>query len=121
MRGTTMGRVTDAAFLVLTLGRRHLLAPGLPHRVFGQLFTFHRWGYGLPGELRSAATRSPKRVALIDDERTVTYGELVRRSEELAAALSTHFDVKPGDRVALLARNHVGFVEAAVAIATVGA
>jgi acyl-coenzyme A synthetase/AMP-(fatty) acid ligase len=49
----------------------------------------------------------------------VTYGDLVRRSEQLAAALAA--DLKPGQRVGLLARNHVGFVEAAVAIATVGA
>jgi hypothetical protein len=58
-----MGKLTDAAFLVATLARRQLLTPGLPHRVFRQLYTFHDWGYGLPGELRSAASRSPKRVA----------------------------------------------------------
>ena len=114
-----MGKLTDAAFLVATLARRRLLTPALPHRVFRQLYTFHEWGYGLPGELRSAASRSPGRTALIDDDRAVTYGELVRRSEQQAAVLRT--DLSPGDRVGLLARNHIGFVEAAVAIATVGA
>jgi acyl-CoA synthetase (AMP-forming)/AMP-acid ligase II len=107
----------DALFIASTMARRGLLTPGNPVRVVRQFAALGRWGFGLAGELRQAAARSPGRVAVIDDERRVTYAELLDRSSRLAAALP----VRAGDRVGLLCRNSARMLEAMIGVATRGA
>jgi acyl-CoA synthetase (AMP-forming)/AMP-acid ligase II len=107
----------DALFIASTMARRGLLTPGSPVRVVRQFAALGRWGFGLAGELRQAAARSPDRVAVIDDERQVTYAQLLDRSSRLAAALP----VKAGDRVGLLCRNSARMLEALIGVATRGA
>ncbi|GID27917.1 AMP-binding protein [Paractinoplanes brasiliensis] len=104
-------------FVARTMARRGLLTPGPPHRVARQLAALHTWKFGLAGELRQAAARSPARVALIDEGGVTTYGELLDRTSRLAAALP----VEPGDRVGILSRNSSAMVEALIAVATLGA
>ncbi|MBL7257470.1 AMP-binding protein [Actinoplanes sp. LDG1-01] len=104
-------------FVARTMARRGLLTPGPPHRVARQFAALHKWKFGLAGELRQAAARSPSRVALIDEGGPVTYGELLDRTARLAGALP----VAPGDRVGILARNSTAMVEALIGVATLGA
>ncbi|HEY6594388.1 MAG TPA: AMP-binding protein [Asanoa sp.] len=112
----------QAPFVVATLARRGLLRPGPPHRVAAQLLTLRRWGFGIAGELRQAAARTPGRAALIDEERgAVTYARLRERAEALASVLRDTYGIGCGDRIGILCRNHVGFVEALAAGALVGA
>ena len=73
----------EAAFIVATLIRRGMLHPDSPIRVARQLYALYRWGFGLHGEIRQAAARSPKRVAVVYELRSVTYGELLDRVERL--------------------------------------
>jgi acyl-CoA synthetase (AMP-forming)/AMP-acid ligase II len=82
----------DALFIAMTMARRGLLTPGRPDRVVRQFASLGRWGFGLAGELRQAAARSPRRIAVVDDERQVTYAELLDRSARLAAALASPTD-----------------------------
>lgn len=111
----------DAPFILRTLARRKLLAPGSPGRVIRQLNTLRRWGFGLYGEMRSAAARNPGRIALVDEHRSVTYGELDLRVRRLANALRAEHAVRPGARVGLLCNNSVGMVEAMMAVVALGA
>ena len=109
---------------LLTVGavmvRRGLLAPGPPHRQLSQLRSLHKWGFGLAGELRQAASRSPHQVAVIDEDRgEVTYGDLLRGSERASGLLRSK-GFRPGERVGLLARNHVGAIEIVTGAAAVG-
>ncbi|HEY3007855.1 MAG TPA: AMP-binding protein [Micromonosporaceae bacterium] len=113
--------IRDLPFVVATLARRGLLTPGPPHRMVAQLYALARWGFGLSGELRSAAARGSDRVALIDDDRVVTYGELVSRSERLAGSLRDAVRLREGNRIGLLCRNHAAMVEAMVAANLLGA
>ncbi|GAA4143122.1 hypothetical protein GCM10022251_01240 [Phytohabitans flavus] len=109
-------------FVVATLTRRGLLAPGSPLRVAAQLNALRRWGFSLSGELRQAAARDPERVAIIDERRgEVTYGRLLGNAERLARALRGTTGVQAGDRIGLLCRNHAGIVEAMVAGTLLGA
>ena len=112
-----LATLADTGFLVTTLARRGLIAPGPPVRVVRQLDQLRRWGFGLAGELRQAAARQPDRVAVIDDDGSRTYAELLDRSEKLARAL----EVGPGDRVGVLFRNSAAMIETLVAVTTVGA
>jgi len=61
--------------------------------------------------VQNNASKSPDRVALIDSStgREVTYGELGRRVNQLANALSEI--AQPGDRVGILAENLPEYVE----------
>ncbi|MEV6300108.1 AMP-binding protein [Actinoplanes sp. NPDC051861] len=109
----------DLTFIAATMAKRGLLVPGNPVRVVRQFGALGTWGFGLAGELRQAAARSPERVAVVDDERRVTYAQLLSRSERLAHALRA--TVSPGDRVGLLCRNSARMIEALVGVATLGA
>ncbi len=108
-------------FVLTTLARRGLIQPASPVRVAKQFAALRRWGFGLAGELRQAAAREPDRVAVVDDRRQVTYGELLDRAERLARALRATAGVEPGDRVGLLCRNSAGVVETMVAVTSLGA
>jgi acyl-CoA synthetase (AMP-forming)/AMP-acid ligase II len=111
----------EAAFLLQTLARRRLLRPGRPDKVVRQLNAFRRWGFSLTGEMRSAAARDPGRVAVIDEARSLTYGELATRSGRLANALRAGYGLGPGDRIGLLCRNSAAMVESMLAVGTIGA
>ncbi|MFN2320492.1 MAG: AMP-binding protein [Dermatophilaceae bacterium] len=106
---------------VLTLVRRGVVGPALPHRTAGQLASILAYGMGLFGELRQAAKRSPGALAVIDEERgESTYAELLAQVEITSEVLHGH-GVRPGDRVGLLARNHVAAVETMAAVDALGA
>ena len=56
--------------------------------------------------LRRSALAHPDKVALVDGERRVTYGELEAASDSLAVSLFSH-GVQRSDRVAVLMDNGV--------------
>jgi acyl-CoA synthetase (AMP-forming)/AMP-acid ligase II len=68
-----------------------------------------------------AAIRDPSATALVDERGAVTWDELRRRSSAVAAALAAEHAVGPGRAVALMCRNHRGFVEALLAASRLGA
>lgn len=112
-RSSELGR---RAVLVVRAGRMlvrsGMARPGPPLRVLRQLDALRRWGTLLGGTLVSTAARDPGRIAIIDDEGELTYGEVDARTDRLAAALG-RFGAAP--RVAVLCRNHRGMVETLVA------
>jgi len=90
-----------------------------PHKTARTLKALATWG-PLGGALASAAMRSPHRLALVDERGSMTYAELDRAVN----ALANHWrgrGFKAGDGLAILARNHRGFVIALFAGAKVGA
>lgn len=106
-------------------GARVLLSSGIvrpysPVVLVGLLRTVRAWGTGPAGGFATLALREPDRVGIVDERGELTYGELHRRSNALAHALRRR-GVGEGDGVALMCRNHRGFVEASVAVAKLGA
>ena len=103
-----------------TMAKRGMLAPGPPTNQVKQLTALKKWGFGLAGEIRQAANRSPKSVAVIDESRgATTYAELLANSEKISVVLR-EMGFGPGDRVGLLARNHVQAIEVMCASSAVG-
>ncbi|MFL6062819.1 MAG: acyl-CoA synthetase [Marmoricola sp.] len=77
--------------------------------------------YGaIGGAITVAAARYPHRVAVRDELGDLTYSELERRTNALANAWRER-GLRPGGDVALLIRNHRGFLDAFYAAARCGA
>ena len=99
--------------------RSGLVTPELPHRVAQMLLGFERFGM-LGGAVVAGAIRHGDRVALIDERGELTYRELDRRTNAIANAWRDA-GFEPGEGVAVLVRNHRGFLDAVFAGAKCGA
>jgi fatty-acyl-CoA synthase len=109
----------EAYFAALCLRSGMVGMPQLPHRTAKMLLGFERFGM-LGGALGAAAIRLGDQVAIIDERGQLTYKELDERSNALANAWIEH-GLQAGEGVAILARNHRGFMEAFFAGAKCGA
>jgi fatty-acyl-CoA synthase len=83
------------------------------------LLSFERYGM-LGGAMSLAAIRHGGHLAIIDEKGELTYKELDQRVNSLATAWLRK-GLKAGDGVAILSRNHRGFLEAFFAAAKCGA
>jgi acyl-CoA synthetase (AMP-forming)/AMP-acid ligase II len=104
---------------------RALLGTGIAHperpdRTLRSLAALRRWGPSSPAAYSGGAARFPDRPAIVDDRGTLTFAEVQRRTNALAHALQDA-GVGEQDSVAIMCRNHRGFVEATVACAKLGA
>ncbi len=97
-----------------------MFEPTRPDRVLRSLSALRRWGATPAGAYSSAAARYPERLALVDERGALTFAEVHRRTNALAREL-TRAGVAEGDGVAIMCRNHRGFVEATVACSKLGA
>ena len=116
--GRLAGRLGDEAYFAALCVRSGMLGPELPHRVGAQLIGFERFGL-LGGAIVAGGIRHGDRAALIDERGELSYRQLDQRSNALANAWR-HHGLKAGDGVAILVRNHRGFLEAVFAAAKCG-
>jgi fatty-acyl-CoA synthase len=112
-------RFSDEAYFAALCVRSGLARPELPHRLAQMLLAFERRGL-LAGMVTVGAIRHGDRVALVDERGELTYRQLDERSNALANAWREH-GLRAGDGVAILVRNHRGFVDAVFAAAKCGA
>lgn len=80
-----------------------------------------QWGQSMAALGVIAAIRYPEQAAVIDERGTVTYRELDHRCERVAAALHADYGIGDESKVAVLCRNHSGFLEATLAASRLGA
>ena len=113
---STRETVHDAGVLM----RAGLLAPARPDRVVRAVREFGRWDATIAAGCAIAALLHPDDRALVDERGTSSFGEVHRRTNALARGLR-EAGVQPGDRVAILCRNHAGFGEALLASSKLGA
>jgi fatty-acyl-CoA synthase len=112
-------RFGDEAYYVALCIRAGLVGPEMPHKVAQMLISFERYGM-LGGAMSLAGLRHGDQLALIDEGGQLTYRELDQRVNSLATAWRRD-GLRAGDGVAILARNHRGFLEAFFAAAKCGA
>lgn len=90
-----------------------------PQNFVAMLADIRRWGeFGMIPALN--ARRYPDRIAVIDDDGTITFAELDQAAHAVANGLR-NMGVKGGDGVALLVRNHRWFLIGLYGAARVGA
>jgi acyl-CoA synthetase (AMP-forming)/AMP-acid ligase II len=112
-------RFGDEAYFAAVCIRSGMVGPELPHKVAQMLVAFERHGM-LAGAVTIGAIRHGDRVAVRDERGDVTYKELNERTNALANAWRDA-GLRPGDGVAILVRNHRGFLESVFAAAKLGA
>jgi acyl-CoA synthetase (AMP-forming)/AMP-acid ligase II len=97
-----------------------MVAPERPDRAIRSLAALRRWGPTSAAAYIGGAIRFPERAAIVDDRGTVTFEELNLRTNALAQQLH-EAGIREQDDVAIMCRNHRGFVEATVACSKLGA
>ncbi|QZT61414.1 acyl-CoA ligase FadD12 [Mycolicibacterium austroafricanum] len=109
--------MADSLALLATLWRARLIAPMRPDRYLRMGLAMRRAGLTATVGFAAAAQRCPDRPAIIDELGTLTWKQLDARCDALAAALQKHTP----RTVAVMCRNHRGFVEALVGANRIGA
>jgi AMP-binding enzyme len=107
-------RLGQAAGIITTLRRAGMIAPMRSDRYLKMAAAMRRDGMGSTVGFASAAQRCPVRPGLVDELGILTWRQLDERIDALAAALQR----LPAGRskvIAIMCRNHRGFVEAMVA------
>jgi acyl-CoA synthetase (AMP-forming)/AMP-acid ligase II len=102
------------------LGRAGVLRPRSPLGLAKAAQALRAWGVGPAGGFTAAARIDPHRTAIIDELGSLTYDDVHRRSNALARALAD-LGVSAGDGVAVMCRNHRGFIDVSIATAKLGA
>jgi acyl-CoA synthetase (AMP-forming)/AMP-acid ligase II len=103
-----------------TLLETGMLAPTRPDRALRSIAALRRWGPTPAAAYTGSAARYPQRAAIVDERGVVTFAEVHRRTNALANALSGE-GIREQDGVAIMCRNHRGFIEATVACSKLGA
>ncbi|MDW5612427.1 acyl-CoA ligase FadD12 [Mycolicibacterium sp. D5.8-2] len=109
--------MADPLGLLATLWRARLIAPMRPDRYLRMGLAMRRAGLTATVGFAAAAQRCPDLPGIIDELGTLTWKQLDDRCDALAAALQKHTPAT----VAVMCRNHRGFVEALVGANRIGA
>jgi acyl-CoA synthetase (AMP-forming)/AMP-acid ligase II len=107
----------EAAKVLLGTG---ILTPVRPDRAVRSVMALRRWGPTPAAAYTGSAARFPSRAAIVDERGTLTFEEVHRRTNALAHEMRAG-GIREGDAVAIMCRNHRGFVEATLACSKLGA
>jgi acyl-CoA synthetase (AMP-forming)/AMP-acid ligase II len=113
-------QVTNTAQSLATLTQAGIIRIQRPDRAVRTALALIRWGVTPAAGYEAAAAQYPDEVAIIDELGQLTFREVSERTNALAHALADD-GVNEGDSVAIMARNHRGFVDAVVACSKLGA
>ena len=113
-------RVLQKLFTARTLAAAGIVTPTRPGKVARAVRALHRFGPTPAAGYAVSAIRHPDAAAIVDDLGTLTFAEVHRRTNALAHALRDA-GVGEGSSVAIMCRNHRGFVDITVALSKLGA
>jgi acyl-CoA synthetase (AMP-forming)/AMP-acid ligase II len=97
-----------------------MIQPMRPDKIVRTLAALHRWGPTPAAAYTASAIRYPQRQAIVDERGTLTFAEVDGRTNALARALQ-RAGIREQDSVAIMCRNHRGFIEATIACSKLGA
>ena len=113
-------QVSSKLHTLATLAGAGIIKPTRPDRLLRTAAALIRWGPTPAAGYAVSAARYSDEVALIDELGQLTFREVHERTNALAHALADD-GVNEGDNVAIMCRNHRGFVDAVVACSKLGA
>jgi len=112
--------VTAKLQTLVTLAAAGIVRPARPDRLFHTVLALARWGPTPAAGYAVSATRYPHEIGIVDELGTLTFRQIHLRTNALAHALRED-GIGPGDGVAIMCRNHRGFIDAVVACSKLGA
>ena len=115
-----LGPLVEVPFNVSVLARAGVIRPVRPDKLALLLRVMARWGASPAAGITGAAINHPDEPMVEDEAGSLTFDEVHRRSNALARGLASE-GVREGDGVAIMCRNHRGFVEATLAVSKLGA
>ncbi len=117
---TVFEQISDKLFTVRTLVDAGFISPTRPDKLVRIARALQQWGPTPAAGYTTSAIRHPDEAAIIDELGTLSFRDVHERTNALAHALADR-GLGEGDGVAIMARNHRGFVEAVVALSKLGA
>jgi acyl-CoA synthetase (AMP-forming)/AMP-acid ligase II/NAD(P)-dependent dehydrogenase (short-subunit alcohol dehydrogenase family) len=96
------------------------MRPVRPDRLARALLAFRSFGATPAFAAAAAAELYPERPAVIDELGELSFRELDSDARSLAGSLHAAHGLGSGDRVAIMCRNHRGFLQAAIAASRLG-
>lgn len=118
--GMQLGVIGTKLHTLRQLQRTGIVRPMAPGRLIGLAKGLKTYGPTPAGGYAAAAGACGDRPAIIDELGVLTFGQVHRRTNALAHAFAAR-GIQEGDNVALLCRNHRGFVESTIALSKLGA
>jgi acyl-CoA synthetase (AMP-forming)/AMP-acid ligase II len=116
---TITGRLTETLFLLEEIRRARLIPRVRPDKYFRMVAAMRHENFSATCTFAAAARRCPDRMAVIDERGALSWRDLDERCDALAVALQAIPAGQP-KAIAILCRNHRGFVEALVAANRIG-
>jgi acyl-CoA synthetase (AMP-forming)/AMP-acid ligase II len=115
-----LGTLGDAAYNVTTLVEAGVLRPGRPDKIARILRELRRWGTSPAAGIAARAIDFPDEPFIVDEAGELSFSAVHRRSNALASGLR-ELGLQEGESVAVMCRNHRGFVETTLACSKLGA
>ena len=112
--------LTKPLGLISTMARAGVIAPMRPDKYLRIVSAMQRENMAITSGFAAAAQRCPDRAGLVDELGILTWRQIDRRADALAAALQALPGGQP-EGIGLMARNHRGFVDALIAANRIGA
>src|SRR3954452_9349843 len=105
---------------LVTLTRAGIVHPERPDRLWHTARALLRFGTTPAAGYTAAARNFPDEPAIIDELGTLSFREVDERTNALAGALAAD-GIEAGDGVAIMCRNHRGWIDAVLACSKLGA
>jgi fatty-acyl-CoA synthase len=104
--------------LIYVLYRAGLLSPLGLYRLITAL---HKYGINLMALLYFAERSYTDKTALVDEHETLSYKQLFLQSQKLATVLQDKYQLKSGQKIGFLCKNHASLVKSIFAVSLLGA
>jgi fatty-acyl-CoA synthase len=114
------GQVQTKLHTLVTLTRAGIVHPERPDRIWNTARALLRYGTTPAAGYTAAARNFPDAAAVIDELGALTFKEIDERTNALARAWAAD-GIGVGDGVAIMCRNHRGWIDAVLACSKLGA
>lgn len=104
--------------LIYVLYKIKLLSP---FGLFRLIVAFYKCGINVMTLLYFAERTYADHIAIVDDQETISYKQLLSQSKKLAIVLKGNVQLESGQKVGILCKNHASLVKSIFAVSRLGA
>ncbi|MED4584899.1 AMP-binding protein [Brevibacillus choshinensis] len=105
-------------YLIEVLYKMRILSPWGLYRVIAAIF---RYGINVMMLIKLTEKTDGHKIAVVDEKETVTYQQLLSQSERLSIILQQKYQLRSGQKVGFLCKNHASLVKSIFAVSLAGA